>query len=81
MSYTANNIKIQQEARHPWEAAIALGEKYRVSPDGWLLRALEAAQLAGVPFSYIEDKYLKKLPLPKNPTVDLISRDIQKEKT
>lgn len=75
--YDASSITIQEFAKYPWQMAIALAEQFNANPI-LILRGLEVCQLAGEPFDYYIDKYLKKIDLPLNELVDTIYRERQK---
>ena len=75
--YNASSIKIKDFTTDIWSMAISLSEKF--NHDIKLIeRGLIACELAGAPFSYYIDKYLRKLDIPINHDVNTIYREQQK---
>jgi len=81
-SYTASSIAIlepeQVLERFFWAKANDLAVTYR-KPLEWIERGLQACERVRVPHDYFIDRYLKKLPIPKDQSVDAAMRDLLTE--
>jgi len=79
VSYTASSITIlepeQVLERFFWAKANDLAVTYR-KPLEWIERGLQACERVRVPHDYFIDRYLKKLPIPKDQAVDAAMRDL-----
>jgi len=79
VSYTASSITIlepeQVLERFFWAKANDLAVTYR-KPLEWIERGLQACERVRVPHDYFIDRYLKKLPIPKDHGVDAAMRDL-----
>lgn len=77
--YTASSITIlepeQVLERFFWAKANDLALTYR-RPLEWIERGLQACERVRVPHDYFIDRYLKKLPIPKDQAVDAAMRDL-----
>jgi len=82
VSYTASSISIiepeQVLERFFWAKANDLALTYR-KPLEWIERGLQACERVRVPHDYFIDRYLKKLPIPKDQAVDAAMRDLLSE--
>lgn len=78
-TYTASSIAIlepeQVLERFFWAKANDLAVTYR-KPLEWIERGLQACERVRVPHDYFIDRYLKKLPIPKDQAVDAAMRDL-----
>jgi hypothetical protein len=77
--YTASSISILEPEhvleRFFWAKANDLAFTYR-KPLEWIERGLQACERVRVPHDYFIDRYLKKLPIPKDQAVDAAMRDL-----
>lgn len=77
--YTASSITIlaseQVLERFFWAKANDLALTYK-KPLEWIERGLQACERVRVPHDYFIDRYLKKLPIPKDEGVDAAMRDL-----
>lgn len=77
--YTASSITIlaseQVLERFFWAKANDLAKTY-CRPLEWIERGLEACERVQRPHDYFIDRYLKKLPIPKDDGVEAAMRDI-----
>lgn len=77
--YTAASITILESnevlERFFWAKANDLAVTYR-KPLEWIERGLQACERVQVPHDYFIDRYLKKLPIPKDQGVDAAFRDL-----
>lgn len=78
-TYTASSIAIlepeQVLERFFWAKANDLALTYR-KPLEWIERGLQACERVQVPHDYFIERYLKKLPIPKDEGVDAAMRDL-----
>ena len=78
-TYTASSIAIlepeQVLERFFWAKANDLAVTYR-KPLEWIERGLQACERVCVPHDYFINRYLKKLPIPKDQAVDAAMRDM-----
>jgi len=77
--YNASSIVILEQnqvlERFFWAKAHDLALTYR-RPVEWIERGLQACERVRVPHDYFIDRYLKKLPIPKDQGVDAAMRDL-----
>lgn len=77
--YTASSITIlaseQVLERFFWAKANDLALTYK-KPLEWIERGLNACERVQMPHDYFIDRYLKKLPIPKDEGVDAAMRDL-----
>ena len=80
--YDASSITILEHEqvleRFFWAKANELAVTYR-KPLEWIERGLQACERVRVPHDFFIDRYLKKLPLPKDEGVDAAMRDLLTE--
>lgn len=78
--YNASCIKILDQAeinrRWNWANAARLAEQYK-RPQAWIERGLRACEAAGVDPAYFLDRYLKRLPIPRNEAVEAAYRELR----
>lgn len=78
-TYDASSITILESdqvlERFFWAKANDLAHTYK-KPLEWIERGLQACERVRVPHDYFIDRYLKKLPIPKDEGVDAAMRDI-----
>lgn len=79
MTYTAANIRIldpaEIRARFFWAQAGELATQYR-RPESWIRRGLLACEAAGVAHDYFIDRYLRRLPIPRDTAVESAFREL-----
>ena len=73
--YNASSIKIKTVMDDGWFRIKDVAEKHGLDMKH-VSRAYEACSLAGVSFDYYVNRYVLKQPVPFNPLVDEIMRDI-----
>lgn len=78
--YTAANIRIlspdEVKRRWFWAEAGELATRYK-RPQQWIERGLRACEAVGVDHSYFVSRYLKKLPIPRNESVEAAYRELR----
>lgn len=81
--YNADSIRILDAGdiveRFDWAQAAELAAQYR-RPQQWIERGLEACRRAGVERDYFIDRFLKRLPIPRNDVVDAAFRELLTER-
>lgn len=81
--YNADSIRIldggEITERFEWAEAAELAAQYK-RPVAWIMRGLEACRRARVDRSYFVDRFLKRLPIPRNEVVDAAYRDLLAER-
>ncbi len=78
--YTAANIRILDQGeiarRWNWANAAQLAERYKRS-QAWIEKGLRACEVAGVDHDYFVDRYLRKLPIPRDEVVEAAYRELR----
>lgn len=81
--YDASCIEILDvedvRARWFWAKAGELATRFN-RPESWIRRGLTACEAAGVPHDYFVDRYLKRLSVPRDMTVDAAYRELHLSK-
>ena len=81
-AYTASSIRILETTeiiqRFSWARVAELAERYR-KPADWISRGLEACRRAGVGDEYFVQRYLQRLPVPRDVAVDEAMRELVAE--
>lgn len=78
--YTAANIRILDQGeiarRWNWANAAQLAEQFK-RPQAWIEKGLRACEAVGVGHDYFVDRYLRKLSIQRNESVEAAYRDLR----